>query len=271
MAFVSGFVGGSRGSVQAAARSARVRGARVTRMCVEATNSEVSKLEKLMEKLTHVNKFRRRSASLEIAELQDPNTIPRLTALLGEEDVVLRRSAAQTLGFIGVEVVPPIAEMLEGDISTVQRATCIKTLSAVAMNFPETRSSFPEQVFGPLEQALNRGDHVSRLSASICLGLLASNATNPETKEDTEPNQKARELLINCINSTVDPGIASAVVMSLGSIAVNGADDDKEMVRGVLEKAKEREVSEDGFEYVREVITSELDKLRTGPTSMPNN
>eukprot|EP00188_Purpureofilum_apyrenoidigerum_P003932 Plantae.Rhodophyta-Purpureofilum_apyrenoidigerum.ctg42650.p1 GENE.Plantae.Rhodophyta-Purpureofilum_apyrenoidigerum.ctg42650~~Plantae.Rhodophyta-Purpureofilum_apyrenoidigerum.ctg42650.p1 ORF type:complete len:283 (-),score=53.19 Plantae.Rhodophyta-Purpureofilum_apyrenoidigerum.ctg42650:93-815(-) len=240
-------------------------------MCVEAADSEVSKLEKLMEKLTHVNKFRRQSASLEIAELNDPNTIPRLTALLGEEDVVLRRSAAQTLGFIGVDVVPPIAKMLLDDITSVQRATCIKTLSAVAMNFPETRSTFPEEVFEPLDKALNHGDHVSRLSASICLGLLASNATNPDTREETMANERARELLRKCITTTADPGIASAVVMALGSIAVNGSDDDKDMIRNVLEKAREREVSEEGFEYVREVIANELDKLRVGPTGMPND
>lgn len=119
---------------------------------------------------------------MDIKELDDERTIPSLVALLDEQDVVLRRAAAQTLGVIGVDTIPAILDQLKrDDLSVTKRATCIKTLSAVAMNYPETRPNFSSDAFEALNTALLEGDHVSRLSASICLGLLASDSADLET------------------------------------------------------------------------------------------
>ncbi|NJQ97678.1 MAG: HEAT repeat domain-containing protein [Hydrococcus sp. CSU_1_8] len=60
-------------------------------------------IDSLFEQLKHPNPHLRERAMWEIADARDETTIPRLMAVLGEEDVVYRRAAVKALGVIGIE------------------------------------------------------------------------------------------------------------------------------------------------------------------------
>ena len=64
--------------------------------------------DSLFEQLKHPNPQMRRRAMLEIVGTRDEETIARLMAALGEEDVVYRRASVKTLGLIGMEVIPVV-------------------------------------------------------------------------------------------------------------------------------------------------------------------
>ena len=71
--------------------------------------------DELFDQLKHPNPHLRERAMWEIADLKDENTIPRLMANLGEEDVVYRRASVKALGVIGTEAVAPLVDVLLGD------------------------------------------------------------------------------------------------------------------------------------------------------------
>lgn len=88
-------------------------------------------------------------------------------------------------------------------------------------------------------------------------------------QEPVDGNARALDVLINCLNTSSDPSVVSSVVMAFGSIAACGDGEKKEQIRIMLEQAVKRGSDEEGFEYVAEIINSELDKLRQGTTVIP--
>jgi bilin biosynthesis protein len=62
--------------------------------------------ETFFQQLKHPNPHLRDRAMMEIAEHRDETTIPKLMAILDEEDTTYRRAAVKALGVIGADTVP---------------------------------------------------------------------------------------------------------------------------------------------------------------------
>ena len=158
-------------------------------------------MDSLFEKLKHPNPNLRNLAMVEIAELRDDSTIPRLMSLLGEEDVVYRRAAVKTIGVIGSDAIPPLIESLTNSDNVVVRASCGKALAQIACNYPD--AIFPEEAMVGLKTAVNDPNPVVHLVSVMALGEIGS---------------QALDILIESLETTENISVAVAIVNALGSI-----------------------------------------------------
>ncbi|NES25463.1 MAG: HEAT repeat domain-containing protein, partial [Symploca sp. SIO3E6] len=126
--------------------------------------------ESLFEQLKHPNPNLRERATWELVETRDENTIPRLMAVLDQEDTTYRRAAVKALGAIGVDSVPPLVDaLLNSDNGTV-RSSCAKALAQVAVNYPEV--PFPTEGIEALKTALNDYNPVVYIASAMALGVV---------------------------------------------------------------------------------------------------
>ena len=130
--------------------------------------------EDLYLQLKHKNPRLRERAMRQLAEERAEETIPRLMAILSDEDVVYRRAAVQALGVIGLDAVPALVEQLKRNENETVRASCAKGLAAIALNFPE--ESFPTLALQGLQIALCDPNPVVKISAVGALGTVGSPA-----------------------------------------------------------------------------------------------
>ncbi|MBL1210061.1 HEAT repeat domain-containing protein [Geminocystis sp. GBBB08] len=163
-------------------------------------------MDSFFEQLKHPNPNLRQRAMLDIAEFQDENTIPNLISLLGEEDVVYRRSAVKTLGVIGVTAVQPIVDCLMSSDNVVVKASCGKALAQIAANYPD--EPFPEVGMNALKTTVNDPNPVVNLVSVMALGVIGS---------------PALDILIETLQTTDNISVAVSIVNTLGSITEDKA------------------------------------------------
>ncbi len=165
-------------------------------------------LDNLFAQLKHPNPNLRDRAMLELAEARDESTIPRLMAILGDEDVAYRRSAVKALGAVGVDAVPALVEaLLNSDNGTI-RGSCAKALAQVALNHHDV--VFPEMGLKALQTAMGDANPVVHLASVMALGEIGA---------------PALEILVEELKKTENVAVAVAIVNALGSIGDLRAND----------------------------------------------
>lgn len=189
--------------------------------------------EDLYQQLKHKNPRLRERAMRQIASERTADTIPRLMAILSDEDVVYRRAAVQALGLIGLDAVPTLVEQLTSSDNETIRASCAKALAAIALNFPE--ENFPYEALGGLQTALKDPNPVVKISAVGALGTVG---------------QPALDILIDAMNID-DIALQIAVIHALGSLGDLRAAE-------VLSPLANNEAADP---YIRESATSALSRL----------
>lgn len=171
---------------------------------------------------------------LEIVATRDEQTIPKLMAALGEEDVVYRRAAVKTLGMIGMETVPAVvAQMLTHENDAV-RASCTKAMAQIAVNHPDT--SFPAEGIEGLRKAMEDPYPVVQIASVMSLGEIGTPAV---------------DTLLTALKTTDNVAIALTITNTLGSIGDPRA---VEVLRDLI--------ADDSVDsYVRETAQSALPRL----------
>lgn len=190
--------------------------------------------DQLFEQLKHPNPNMQSRAMREIAESRDDQTIPRLMTILDAEDIGYRRTAVKTMGIIGPDAVPVLAETLTQHENPTVRASCAKALAQVAVNHKNVE--FPEVGIQALKQAVNDSDPVVHLATVMALG-----AVGPAVFE----------ILVETLRTTENPAIAVATVNALGSL-------DDERCKAVLEEFAN---SDSVDTYVKESAVSAVSRL----------
>ncbi len=170
----------------------------------------------------------------EIIENKDENTIPRLIGLLGETDTTYRRAAVKTIGAIGYETVPLLADALLTSDDVTVRGSAAKALAQVAVNFGD--EGFPEVGIKALETALQDLNPVVHIAAVMALGEIGASVI---------------PVLIRALENTDNPALAVSIVGSLGSIG-----DDRGVA--ILQQLIESETTD---QYVKESAVSALSRL----------
>ncbi|MEL6456226.1 MAG: HEAT repeat domain-containing protein [Cyanobacteria bacterium J06623_5] len=157
--------------------------------------------DSVYHQLKHPNPQMRQRALSEIVENRDENTIPTLMAALGEEDVVYRRACVKTLGAVGMDAVPAVAEqMLNAENDTV-RASCTKAMAQIAVFHPDT--PFPPEGLTALKQAIADPYPVVQIAAVMSMGEIGAPAV---------------ETLLEVLKTTDNVAIALTITNTLGSI-----------------------------------------------------
>ena len=190
--------------------------------------------EIFFQQLKHPNPHLRDQAMLEIAEHRDENTIPRLIAILDEEDTTYRRAAVKALGVIGADTVPPLVDALLNSSNVTVRGSAAKAIAQVVINYPEIPLS--NEGMQGLKTALSDPNPVVHIAAVMALGEMGAPAV---------------ETLIEALQTTDNPALGVSLVNAIGSIGdPRGLD--------VLTQVIENEETDS---YVRESATSALSRL----------
>ncbi|NJN22005.1 MAG: HEAT repeat domain-containing protein [Leptolyngbya sp. RL_3_1] len=200
-------------------------------------------IDALFEQLKHPNPHLRDRAMWALAESSDETLIPRLMAVLDEEDTTYRRAAVKTLGAVGPATIPPLVEaMLNSDNVTV-RGSAVKALAQVAICHPEV--PFTEVGMQGLTQALNDPNPVVNIAAVMALGQIGS--------------PQAFDILAEALKTTDNIALAVTITNTFGSIKDSrGA--------AVLQTIIDDESTED---YVRESAVSALSRLELVMKNQP--
>lgn len=190
--------------------------------------------EDLLQQLKHPNPHLRDRAIWELAENPDETTIPRLMAILDEEDTTYRRAAVKALGAIGLDAIPPLVEALLHSDNVTVRGSCAKALAQVAINHPEV--PFPAEGVQGLQAALQDANPVVHIAAVMALGEIGTPVV---------------DILIEALQATDNPALGISLVNALGSI---GDSRGVEVLRALID-------DESADSYVRESATSALSRL----------
>ncbi|NER33398.1 MAG: HEAT repeat domain-containing protein [Oscillatoria sp. SIO1A7] len=154
-------------------------GGKITSISVDSYGASSSDKEAAEQGVTYPqlqnkNPRLRERAMREIAKNRTEETIPQLMAILSAADVVYRRAAVQTLGVIGLDAVPSLAEQLVNSENDTVRASCAKALAAIALKYKE--ETFPAIALEALEKALRDTYPVVQISAVGALSTVGSPA-----------------------------------------------------------------------------------------------
>ncbi|GFE69574.1 HEAT repeat domain-containing protein [Chroococcus sp. FPU101] len=191
-------------------------------------------IDALFEQLKHPNPHMRKRAMLDLAEVRDETTIPRLMQMLDQADVSHRRSAVVALGVIGVDAVPPLVETLLNSQDTTIKGSCVKALAQISLNHPEV--TFPEMGLLGLKQSLNDLDPVVYIASAMALGQIGTPAI---------------DILVESLKTTDNLALSIAIINALGSIG------DRRGLEVLTQLANDESVDE----YLRESATSALSRL----------
>lgn len=137
----------------------------------------------------------------ELAKVRDADTIPRLMAILAEENMTYRRAAVKALGAIGTDAVPQLVKSLLNHENATIRASCTKALAQVSFNHPDV--PFPTEGVEGLKKALDDPNPVVHIAAVMALGQIGL---------------PVLDILIEALNATDNVALAVALVNALGSI-----------------------------------------------------
>lgn len=188
----------------------------------------------LFEQLKHPNPHLRDRATWEIVETRDQTTIPKLMAVLGEQDTTYRRAAVKALGAIGIDTVPSLVKSLLNSDNETIRGSCAKALAQVAVNYPEL--PFPAEGISGLKTALNDPNPVVHIASAMALGVVGL---------------PALESLLEVLDATDNLGLAVAIINAVSSI-------DNARSREVLTNLANDESAD---VYIKETATSALSRI----------
>ena len=132
-------------------------------------------LEKRYPNLKHKNPRLRERTMHEIAEDYTEETISELVLILYSEDVIFRRTAARTLGVIGLDTVPFVLEELNNSDNSIVRASCADILADIVVQHGE-EEKFPPEAIAGLQQALQDPNPLVYLTTIGALGTLGKPA-----------------------------------------------------------------------------------------------
>ena len=190
--------------------------------------------EALFNQLKHPNPNLRDRAMIELVETQDEQTSPRLIEILDDPDTTYRRAAVKTLGAIGVDTVPFLVEVLGTSANVTVRASAVKALAQVIVNYPQV--PFPAVGLACLQASMSDDNPVVSIAAVMGLGLMGASAF---------------EILVAELNTTDNIALQVTLVNTLGSLGDRRAE-------AVLIAAKD---DPNRDQYVRELATSALSRL----------
>jgi bilin biosynthesis protein len=188
----------------------------------------------LFEQLKHPNPHLRDRAMWELVETCDETTIPRLIAVLDEEDTTYRRAAVKALGALGVDSVPSLVDSLLNSNNVTVRGSCAKALAQVAVNYPDV--PFPPEGIEGLRTALNDPNPVVHIASAMALGVVGL---------------PALDSLLDTLKATDNLGLAVAIINAISSI-------DDARSREVLTNLANDQSAD---VYVQETATSALSRL----------
>lgn len=188
----------------------------------------------IFEQLKHPNPQMRQRAMREIIDNRDENTIPKLMEALGEADTVYRRASVKTLGAIGMDSIPAVAEQMLNSENDTVRASCTKAMAQIAVNHPE--EAFPAEGIEALRKAMEDPYPVVQIASVMSLG---------------EIGMPAVDTLLEALKTTDNVAIALTITNTLGSIG------DPRAIEVLRELIKDESVDS----YVRETAESALPRL----------
>jgi bilin biosynthesis protein len=164
----------------------------------------------LLEQLKHPNPHMRDRAMLEIVENKDATTIPQLISILDSEDVVYRRAAVKLLGLLELEVVPPLVDAMLNNDSVVVRGSAAKALAQVAINYPD--ETFPAEGLQGLKTAISDANPVVHIAAIMALGQIGTPAFEILIDSlKTTDNVAVQVTIINSLADLGDPRCAQVL------------------------------------------------------------
>ncbi len=190
--------------------------------------------DSVFDQLRHPNPAMRQRAMTEIVDSRDQQTIPKLMAALGEEDVVYRRACVKTLGAIGMESIPAVVEQMLNSENDTVRASCTKAMAQIAVYHPD--EPFPVEGLEGLRLAMNDPYPVVQIASVMSLG---------------EVGMPAVDTLLEALKTTDNVAIALTITNTLGSIGDPRA----------LEVLRELIADDSVDSYVRETAESALPRL----------
>jgi bilin biosynthesis protein len=191
-------------------------------------------LDNLLQQLKHPNPNLQNRAMWQIAEEKSDETIPRLIAILGEEDVAYRRAAVKALGVIGIDAVPALVKLLLNNEDATVRSSCAKGLAQIIVNHPEV--PFPIEGIEALRKAINDPNPVVHIASVMALG---------------EVGEPAFDILVDILKTTDNLAVGVATINAIGSSG------DKRGVQVLSELAEDASADT----YIRESATSALSRL----------
>ncbi len=190
--------------------------------------------DSVFDQLRHPNPAMRQRAMTEIVDSRDQQTIPKLMAALGEEDVVYRRACVKTLGAIGMDSVPAVVEQMLNSKNDTVRASCTKAMAQIAVYHPD--EPFPVEGLEVLRQAMDDPYPVVQIASVMSLG---------------EVGMPAVDTLLEALKTTDNVAIALTITNTLGSIGDPRA----------LEVLRKLIADDSVDSYVRETAESALPRL----------
>lgn len=190
--------------------------------------------DSVFNQLKHPNPAMRQRAMIEIVDNRDEQTIPKLMAALGEEDVVYRRACVKTLGAIGMASVPAVVEQMINSKNDTVRASCTKAMAQIAVYHPD--QPFPEEGLEGLRQAMNDPYPVVQIASVMSLG---------------EVGVPAVDTLLEALKTTDNVAVALTITNTLGSIGDPRA----------LDVLRELITDDSVDSYVKETAESALPRL----------
>lgn len=157
--------------------------------------------------LKHPNPHLRDRAMVQIVEERTAETLPKMMAILDDEDVVYRRAIVKALGIVGLDAVPYLVEALLNSDNVTVRGSCAKALAQVALNYPD--QPFPVEGLQGLKAALNDDNPVVHIASAMALGEMGSPALEilAESLKTTD-NLGLAVSLVNALCATKDPRAA---------------------------------------------------------------
>lgn len=191
-------------------------------------------IDTLFEQLKHPNPNLRQKAMLELVEVRDDNTIPRLMSILGEENVLYRRAAVKALGVIGSDAVPLVVDSLLNSDNATIRSSCAKALAQMVVNYPDI--PLPDRGIQGLKQALKDPNPVVNIPAVMTLGEMGTTGF---------------DILVETFDTTDNIAIQVAILNALGSLG------DSRGVEILTRLSKD----ESADPYIRESAVSALSRL----------
>ena len=190
--------------------------------------------DSVFNQLKHPNPAMRQRAIIEIVDNRDQQTIPKLMAALGEDDVVYRRACVKALGAIGMASVPAVVEQMINSENDTVRASCTKAMAQIAVYHPD--EPFPIEGLDGLRQAMNDPYPVVQIASVMSLG---------------EVGVPAVDTLLEALKTTDNVAIALTITNTLGSLGDPRA----------LEVLRKLIADDSVDSYVRETAESALPRL----------
>ncbi|MEA5502308.1 HEAT repeat domain-containing protein [Halotia wernerae UHCC 0503] len=190
--------------------------------------------DELFQQLKHPNPNLRERAMLELAEIQDETTIPRLISILGDEDVTYRRAAVKALGVIGPDATVPLIEPLLNSDNVTIRGSCAKALAQIAVNHPDV--PFSAEGLQGLKTGLNDPNPIVNIGCVMALG---------------EIGVPALDILLESLETTDNVALAVTLVNALATVGDSRGTD---VLTAIIN-------DESADSYVRESATSALSRL----------